>query len=442
MNTTLSSIIFSGGLVLASASLAASHVDVYLSGNLNPTALQEFAEYQEPLLFESPPGTVIRFIEADAWTVLAEVTIPKVKNPRGRLKAMSSELVGLAEWLRDEIEANTASARGTLDIAEALTRSGESAQRPDVILLVGNPVFRTNEPGFSFVDPEETDLVKRFRRPSHMYLRESTRYSPFGTKGQEGSLEGVNVHLWDPINEVASSRNPFERGLRDFWVLSVELRGGRMLQYGSDGRTILKSLLRDSERPLQAKLKLTEDKLVMLSSSREGGSHVITPSLPAISDYWVIDATASMGPYRERAARFVSSATVSPAHHHAVILFTDYDVSERTSYLFSENSNPAEIVEAMRAIPLSAGSTTKESLADGLALAQETLGKRKKSGKSRFWIITDAPPHPPSMQPSGNDYRAIVSNLLGQGHHVTVFRLHEKHDLSWVPAGVAIRNLP
>jgi hypothetical protein len=324
------------------------------------------------------------------------------------------------------------------------------------VLLVGSPVYLDDdEPSFSFFNADADAAEEQFRLPTHGHVAVETDFSPFGLKGVEASLRGSRIYWWLTMGENFGGTRLFRERVIDFWNLYFSQQGGRLAQISSSGEMLVEDLLKGVARLDPVSFDVQQSSISMYSIVRGKPQYVVEvpkapepdvtsiliKSLPPVSDWWVMDQTASMGPYREMASRHISAASVSDNHYHSVILFNDDDASQRTAFVFSESRDPSEIMLAFRAVELVGGQTVPEALADGLALALDQLKKREQSEKSRFWIITDAPPRSATELVSGNDYRLLMRQILALGHAIEVLRCKPDQDLSWVPAGVTIADL-
>lgn len=424
----------------------AQNLDVVLSARLPKAQLEAVYGKQLELLCNTAPAHLhVRYLDGEALTTIADLTVSEVVNPRGRAKQMEAGLAQLRRWCQQSL-ARSEPKDGRLDVPAILDFIGREPKAAHAVLLVGSPVYlNEREPGYSFLSAKG-----ELRVPNDAMLALSHLESPFGVLGKADLLKpGVTVHWYIPDQSVLGTDLSKAR-LQRMWTLFVSQQGGKIVSFNGDLTGIQSHLLRTDLTPLAAELVQSADSTpAMVVAGREVGQLNITnrvtkadlgkiASLPKFTQVLILDRTGSMGERFSRVAAYVSLLPTS--EWYGMWLYSDHEDSPATE-LFREGNDPASMAKALREIKLTGGGDIPESLEDALHDVLRELIHREVAN-ANITIFTDAPAHLPAECPHAYDYRADIQKLLQAGHTITLVKCHPSLKTDWLPKGVNVRELP
>jgi len=435
---------------------AASSVRIGASPFLPPAMQQQFQEELLTYVLQTaqPPLTVSLH---DGWTgsevCRMEIPVLVSESKSGRLRKLRPELARLARWPDAGSYPAELAGSARLNIVTTLERLSEGAGAGAAVVLVGSPVHVSDEErGFSFVDLDEADPNRRYRLPTHGHLRAPGDVSPFTTVGKETRLAGVTVHWWVPGGGARQGSAYFQEQVKEWWGSYVALQGGGLARAGREGRELFAALMQSVE-VLPAAINPLQNQVGMLSRVRAGGDHLVITNhatvvdlgtfvtLPPVTDVLLVDQTGSMGDDFADVAREIAVMPRSKHHRYLMVLFSDHGPEgAAAAFVFSEDSDPSEMIKAARNIPLVNGHSIPECLQDGLHLVAKEL-KQRKTRNARIRIWTDAPPNEAKDCPHGHDAVRELNALLADGHEITFVKCDPQLDAGWLPKGVTVASL-
>ena len=196
---------------------------------------------------------------------LGEVISPKVKNPVARQYNIEPQLEGLALELHDSIVPDEQAYAWIDPVAIsdyiALSQHGEVAK----LLLLGNPVFYSDDPNYSCFDESKDTDKERYLRPAHSFIYAHPSLSIFSIKGKENSLNGLDVY-WYNIAPDRSGHVQHLFELKNFWAIWFRELGARLMYFSDQSGKVIGAMANPNLRPIHGETHPDESELEIVST--------------------------------------------------------------------------------------------------------------------------------------------------------------------------------
>ena len=400
-------------------------------------------EFLNFALKTATPGTTITLLDGgDGVAVISEFTIPHLPrdSASARIRKLRSEIAGAVAFFEES--AGNSQPSATLNLPQIWEIASRS--RPDVLLLVGSPIFRTPRGSdWDWVHPDGEHV-------GYWYPSDPSFFAPAGcpwrVSSQRDRLTGTRVHWL-----ITGDRGPegiYQDMTKRFLALYAALEGGQTVTWITDPRRVFKDLQRTDLSPLEYEYDASQTEVGMFPAA--GGMIFLpappldlTPEIPRevhtkpLDTFLVLDVTGSMDKIFGHVARMVSLMPHGKRYRWAT--FTDHN-DPVPATVHEESENPGDIALALRAIELSGGTSPGEALEDALAAVASELRGRAGTG-CEIIVFTDSPPYSPSDCPLAHDANAELIKLMKAGHRITLVRCEADMNLDWLPQGVVIKDL-
>ena len=187
------------------------------------------------------PGRQAVLIDGDHLQTLGTFTVPEsaaYRSPKARLN-VNKKLAGRLMRLHQNAKTSPQRAAKLPQLLRHIAQSYGGQGALDVIVL-GSPFYNDpKEPGYAFAGG---------RYPSDAHIAAGRGETPFGTRGLEGILENVRVHIGYG-GEDAMQSGRYRYFVERFWSLYIAQLGGALASFTGDHAALFAAVKRGGDFP-------------------------------------------------------------------------------------------------------------------------------------------------------------------------------------------------
>ena len=194
-------------------------------------------------LVKLPENTHVVILDGDKAKQIAKFVVPAGKDyqsSQARIKANKGFTAQLGRFIQSAKPAMHLAQLNIPKVLRVAAKHHKEQEKPLRVLLVGSGFYDDpKEPVFSMLG----GMI-----PSDTHILASRRKSPFGTKEQQGMLEGIEITMAWPA-DMPLLHDQHQYWLERFWTLYIERMGGRLLGVTQDAAMFLSQPLKPLSVP-------------------------------------------------------------------------------------------------------------------------------------------------------------------------------------------------